>query len=90
MFLALLLTTGRVAIIAFLIGWILFKIISIKSIAIKGSIILISIFIISTAIIILYYFGFIDPLINLMIYSRGEGSANARARIYIETFSRFF
>ena len=90
MFLALLLTTGRVAIIAFLIGWILFKIISIKSIAIKGSIILISIFIISTTIIILYYFGFIDPLINLMIYSRGEGSANARARIYIETFQGFF
>ena len=88
-FLALILTTGRVAIMAFFVGYIIFRFILIKSFAIKSSILLV-IFIISSSFLIwLEQTGFLYQIIDLLLYSRGEGSANARSKIYSQTFDSF-
>tara|TARA_B100000795_G_scaffold34487_1_gene22750 strand:+ start:8 stop:649 length:642 start_codon:yes stop_codon:yes gene_type:complete len=88
-FLALILTTGRVAIMAFFVGYIIFRFILIKSFAIKYSILFV-IFIISSLFLIwLEQTGFLYQIIDLLLYSRGEGSANARSKIYSLTFDSF-
>ena len=88
-FLALILTTGRVAIMAFFVGYIIFRFILIKSFAIKYSILFV-IFIISSLFLIwLEQTGFLYQIIDLLLYSRGEGSANARSKIYSQTFDSF-
>ena len=87
--LALLFTTGRVAIMAFLIGYVIFRFLMIKSFAKK--IIIFGIFFMMSSIFLLYLelTGFLYQIIDLLLYSRGQGSANSRIKIYTQTFSSF-
>lgn len=87
--LALLFTTGRVAIMAFFIGYVIFRFLMIKSFAKK--IIIFGIFFMMSSIFLLYLelTGFLYQIIDLLLYSRGQGSANSRIKIYTQTFSSF-
>jgi len=87
--LALLFTTGRVAIMAFCVGYIIFRFISIKSFALKSSILGVAFILSSLFLILLEQSGVLYEIIDLLLYSRGEGSANARSKIYIQTFNSF-
>jgi len=87
--LALLFTTGRVAIMAILIGYILFCFLSIRNFAIKLSIIGVGILLCSLFLLWLEQSGILYQIIDLVLYSRGEGSANTRMKIYIQTFYSF-
>jgi O-antigen ligase len=87
--LALLFTTGRVAIMAILIGYILFRFLSIRNFAIKLSIIGVGILLCSLFLLWLEQSGILYQIIDLVLYSRGEGSANTRIKIYIQTFNSF-
>ena len=87
--LALLFTTGRVAIMAILVGYVLFRFISIRSSAIKFSIVGIGFIVCSLFLLWLEQTGILYQIIDLLLYSRGEGSANTRMKIYIQTFNSF-
>ena len=87
--LALLFTTGRVAIIAFLVGYIMFRFILIKSFTIKISILVVVFLLCSLFLLWLQHSGILYQIIDLLLYSRGEGSANTRMKIYIQTFNSF-
>ena len=89
MILALLATTGRVAILSFLISYIIFRFIRIKHLIIKALLVILVVF---SSAILLYWLetsGVLYYILDLVIYSRGEGSANTRMSIYIQTFSAF-
>ena len=89
MLLALLATTGRVAILSLIIGYILFKYMSIDSHTIK----LVLISFISLFVLLLLFWldrsGILYQIIDLILYSRGEGSVNSRLNIYVQTFENF-
>jgi len=87
--LALLFTTGRVAIMAFCVGYVIFRFISLKSFVIKSAIFGVAFILSSLFLIWLEQTGFLYEIIDLLLYSRGEGSANARSSIYIQTFNSF-
>jgi len=87
--LALLFTTGRVAIMAFCVGYVIFRFISLKSFVIKSAIFGVAFILSSLFLIWLEQTGFLYEIIDLLLYSRGEGSANARSNIYIQTFNSF-
>ena len=87
--LALLFTTGRVAIMAFVIGYVAFRFISIKSFGLKSSILGVAFILSSLFLIWLEQTGFLYQIIDVLLYSRGEGSANARSKIYVQTFNSF-
>jgi len=87
--LALLFTTGRVAIIAFIVGYIMFRFILIKSFTIKISILAVGFLLCSLFLLWLQQSGILYQIIDLLLYSRGEGSANTRMKIYIQTFNSF-
>tara|TARA_B100001758_G_C18411122_1_gene615763 strand:- start:2494 stop:3795 length:1302 start_codon:yes stop_codon:yes gene_type:complete len=89
MILALIATTGRVAILAFFIGYILFRIISVRNIKIKSLIFLLGSTVILVLLFILERSGILYQIIDLVLYSRGEGSTNTRIDIYIQTFNSF-
>jgi O-antigen ligase len=87
--LALLFTTGRVAIMAILVGYVLFRFLSIRSFAIKFSIIGLVLLFCSLFLLWLEQSGILYQIIDLLIYSRGEGSVNTRMKIYVQTFDSF-
>lgn len=87
--LALLFTTGRVAIMAVVLGYIVFKFLLIRNFTIKFSIVGLLVFVSSLLLIWLEQSGILYQIIDLLLYSRGEGSANARTKIYIQTFQGF-
>jgi len=87
--LALLFTTGRVAIMAFSIGYIMFRFISIKNFSIKFSIFGIGLLLCALFLLWLEQSGILHQIIDLLLYSRGEGSANTRMKIYIQTYNSF-
>ena len=87
--LCLLATTGRVAILAIFVAYFIFKFLSIKSFSIRLSIIAFSFFFILLFLLWLEQTGLLYQIIDFALYSRGEGSANARSKIYIQTFESF-
>jgi len=87
--LALVFTTGRVAIMAIIFGYILFRFIYIRSFAIKCLIVSIGFLLLSSFLYWMEQTGILSQIIDLLIYSRGEGSANTRMSIYIQTFNSF-
>ena len=87
--LALIFTTGRVAIMAVLVGYILFRFLSIRNFAIKLSIIGLMLLFCSLFLLWLEQSGTLYQIIDLVLYSRGEGSANTRGKIYVQTFNSF-
>tara|TARA_B110000444_G_scaffold250072_1_gene275957 strand:+ start:112 stop:1413 length:1302 start_codon:yes stop_codon:yes gene_type:complete len=87
--LSLLATTGRVAILAIFVAYFIFKFLSIKSFSIRFSIIAFSFFFILLSLLWLAQTGLLYQIIDFALYSRGEGSANARSKIYIQTFESF-
>lgn len=89
MILALIATTGRVAILAFFIGYILFRIISVRNIKIKSLIFLLGLTVILFLLFILERSGILYQIIDLVLYSRGEGSTNTRMDIYVQTVNSF-
>lgn len=89
MSLALLATTGRVAILAILISYFIFKFLSIKSFEIRFSIISFLLLLFSFLLFWLEQSGILYQIIDLALYSRGEGSATTRYKIYVKTFQGF-
>tara|TARA_B110000003_G_scaffold275610_1_gene318748 strand:- start:5735 stop:7039 length:1305 start_codon:yes stop_codon:yes gene_type:complete len=87
--LSLLFTTGRVAIMAIFVSYILFRFISIRSFTIKFSIIGLGFILSSLFLLWLEQSGILYQIIDLLLYSRGEGSANTRGKIYVQTFNSF-
>lgn len=89
MILALIATTGRVAVLSFLIAYMLFKYMSIQDFTIRF--LFVSLIIIASGIFLfcLEKSGILYQIIDLVLYSRGEGSVNARMKIYIQTFNSF-
>ena len=87
--LALLFTTGRVAIMAIFVGYVLFRFVSLRSFALKFSIVGVFLLLCSLFLLWLEQSGILYQIIDLVLYSRGEGSANTRGKIYVQTFNSF-
>lgn len=87
--LSLLFTTGRVAIMAIFVGYILFCFVSLRSLALKFSIVGMALLFCSLFLLWLEQSGILYQIIDLVLYSRGEGSANTRGKIYVQTFNSF-
>jgi O-antigen ligase len=87
--LALIATTGRVAILAIVMSFIIYKLLSVRSISIKLSLVFICVTMLCLFIFWLEQSGVLYQIIDMALYSRGEGSANTRYKIYVKTFESF-
>tara|TARA_B100001758_G_scaffold247953_1_gene269037 strand:+ start:23651 stop:24955 length:1305 start_codon:yes stop_codon:yes gene_type:complete len=89
MILALFATTGRVAILSFFLAFLLFQYMRIKAISIRF--IFISLIMLLSAVFLFWLesTGILYQIIDVVLYSRGEGSANTRMKIYTQTFINF-
>ena len=87
--LALFFTTGRVAIMAIFVCFIIFRFLGIRSSVIKLSTVLLGVLLCSIFLFWLEQTGALYQIIDLVLYSRGEGSASTRMEIYIQTFNGF-
>ncbi len=89
MIFALLATTGRVAILSFIIAYLIFKYMTIKNISIRF--LLASCIFLFFGIIIFWSIqsGFLYQCLDLLLYARGEGSTNTRMNIYLQTINGF-
>jgi len=87
--LTLLFTTGRVAIFAIFAGYVIFRFLAIRSFAIKLSTVLVGVLLCSVFLFWLEQTGALYQIIDLALYSRGEGSASTRMEIYRQTFNGF-
>ena len=67
----------------------MFRFILIKSFTIKISILVVVFLLCSLFLLWLQHSGILYQIIDLLLYSRGEGSANTRMKIYIQTFNSF-
>ena len=86
---ALICTTGRVAILSFILAYFIFIFFKIRSMAIKTLFILFLIFISLLFLFWLHDTGILYLIIDFVLNARGEGSVNTRGKIYIETFNNF-
>ena len=86
---ALIFTTGRVAILSFILAYIIFMFLKIRSVAIKTLFILFLIFISFLFLFWLHDTGILYSIIDFVLHARGEGSVNTRGKIYVQTFNNF-
>tara|TARA_B100001142_G_scaffold95025_1_gene96925 strand:+ start:74752 stop:76056 length:1305 start_codon:yes stop_codon:yes gene_type:complete len=89
MILALLATTGRVAILSFFLAFVIFQYMKIKDISIRFLFVSLIVFLSAVFLFWLANTGVLYQIIDVVLYSRGEGSANTRMKIYTQTLKGF-